>query len=200
MKISNSFTVPVGREKAMELLTDVPMIAPCIPGAELGELVSENNYRGELKVRLGPIALTFAGTAKISDIDHDANTAILFTKGADKKGRGAAEATTLFALSETSDATLVDMQTDLALSGSVAQYGRASGLITEVAKQLTGEFAENLYRLIETQTTGSGAVTDDPLTNYSGEEQSAKPISGFTLILRSWLAMLRRWCGRNARQ
>ena len=128
----------------MEILTDVPRITPCIPGASLtGE---ENGlYIGQANVRLGPVALSFAGSASITSIDREAHTAKVRAKGADKKGRGQAEATMTFVLQEAeNNHTEVIVRTDVLLSGSIAQYGRASGLINAVAGQIVSEFSENL--------------------------------------------------------
>ena len=128
----------------MEILTDVPRITPCIPGASLtGE---ENGlYSGQANVRLGPVALSFAGSASITSIDREAHTAKVRAKGADKKGRGQAEATMTFVLQEAeNNHTEVIVRTDVLLSGSIAQYGRASGLINAVAGQIVSEFSENL--------------------------------------------------------
>lgn len=144
MELENRFIVPLQRIDAMEILTDVPRITPCIPGASLtGE---ENGlYSGQANVRLGPVALSFAGSASITSIDREAHTAKVRAKGADKKGRGQAEATMTFVLQEAeNNHTEVIVRTDVLLSGSIAQYGRASGLINAVAGQIVSEFSENL--------------------------------------------------------
>lgn len=198
MKIENRFSVPVSKEKAMDILTNVPVITPCIPGAELTDTAADGVYRGELKMRLGPVTLTFAGVARILEIDRAAGTATLHTKGADNKGRGGAEATTTFGLAEDAGQTWVDMQTDLTLSGSVAQYGRAAGLISDVAKQFTKQFAVNLRQ----QLMVTPAESINPLEESStpaDRNGAVKPISGITLIIQSLRTMLRRWLGLTAR-
>ena len=144
MELENRFIVPLRRDAAMEVLTDVPRIAPCIPGASLnGE--EDGLFNGQANVRLGPVALSFAGSASITSIDRDAYTAKVKAQGADKKGRGQAEATMTFVLEEAeNNQTEVIVRTDVLLSGSIAQYGRASGLINVVAGQIVSEFSENL--------------------------------------------------------
>ncbi|MDH3315927.1 MAG: SRPBCC family protein [Gammaproteobacteria bacterium] len=198
MKIENSFSVPVDKEKAMDILTNVPMIAPCIPGAELTAIATDGVYRGALKMRLGPVTLTFGGEARIIEIDRAAGTATLHTKGADNKGRGGAEARTAFRLAEDAGQTWVEMQTDLTLSGSVAQYGRAAGLISDVAKQFTQQFADNLRRQLMVQHPEAVALLERSSAPADGK-QAVKPISGFALIVQSLRAMLRRWFGLAAR-
>ena len=152
----------------MEVLTDVPRIAPCIPGASLtGE---ENGlFSGQANVRLGPVALSFAGSASITSIDNNLYTAQVKAQGADKKGRGQAEATMTFVLQEAeNDHTEVIVRTDVLLSGSIAQYGRASGLINVVAGQIVSEFSENLKKdILDKQSP------NDPKEN-SGDSELQK--------------------------
>ena len=155
MELENRFIVPLKREDAMQVLTDVPRIAPCIPGASLnGE---ENGvFSGQANVRLGPVALSFSGTASITSIDQNTHTAQVKAQGADKKGRGQAEATMTFVLEEADNSqTEVIVRTDVLLSGSIAQYGRASGLINVVAGQIVSEFSENLKKdILDKQEQG----------------------------------------------
>ncbi len=168
MELENRFIVPLGRAAAMEVLTDVPRITPCIPGASLtGE---ENGlFSGQANVRLGPVALSFAGSASITSIDNNLYTAQVKAQGSDKKGRGQAEATMTFVLKEAeNDHTEVIVRTDVLLSGSIAQYGRASGLINVVAGQIVSEFSENLKTdILDKQSL------NDPKKN-SGESETQK--------------------------
>src|SRR3712207_9185553 len=93
MLIETRFTVPVPPEQAWPLLLDVPRIAPCLPGAELTEVTGDRRYKGRATVKVGPVQLTFAGQAEITDVDDVARTARVTAKGADAKGRGNASAT-----------------------------------------------------------------------------------------------------------
>src|SRR4051812_19369166 len=88
MEFDNSFEVPLPPAQAWKLLLDVERIAPCMPGAELTEVVSKNTYKGKIGVRLGPVALTFAGVVKLEDVDDSAYTARVAAQGTDAKGRG----------------------------------------------------------------------------------------------------------------
>src|SRR4030081_4059256 len=98
MEFDNSFEVPLPPAQAWKLLLDVERIAPCMPGAELTEVVSKNTYKGKIGVRLGPVALTFAGIVKLEDIDDSAYTARVAAQGTDAKGRGGASAASVFHL------------------------------------------------------------------------------------------------------
>ena len=181
MELENRFIVPLQRTDAMHVLTDVPRITPCIPGATLtGE---ENGlYTGQANVRLGPVALSFAGTASITSIDNKAHTAQVKAQGSDKKGRGQAEATMTFVLEEAENGqTEVIVNTDVLLSGSIAQYGRASGLINVVAGQIVTQFSENLKLdiLDKEGNAGEAAISSDSATQITGKERdnSSKPTS-----------------------
>src|SRR5579863_10700150 len=92
MLINNSFEVPLPPDQAWKVLMDIPRIAPCMPGAELTDVIDENTYNGKVAVRLGPVALSFAGTVKFSEKDEAAHKARVMAQGKDSKGRGGAHA------------------------------------------------------------------------------------------------------------
>ena len=205
MELENRFIVPLEREVAMDVLTDVPRIAPCIPGASL---TGENNglFSGQANVRLGPVALSFAGTASITSIDRDAHTAQVKAQGADKKGRGQAEATMTFVLEKAvNNQTEVIVRTDVLLSGSIAQYGRASGLINVVAGQIVSEFSKNLkndildnqVNLITQQSNGDpktqklkDSLISDELDKSYNDKTPKNELNLFSLLLaiiKGWL-------------
>jgi len=144
VQFSVSFNVPAAADVVWPTLLDVPGIVPCIPGASLTEDLGDGNYRGNATVKVGPVQMQFAGEARIFDIDNDARSAKLSGKGADRKGRGNASANVTFALHDRQDETVVDVTTDLQLTGAVAQYGRGAGLIKAIAEEITRQFAENL--------------------------------------------------------
>jgi uncharacterized protein len=144
MKIETSFIVPVPPQAAWPLLMDVPRIAPCMPGAKLTEDLGDRRYKGQATVKVGPVQLQFAGEAQITQVDEAARTARVVAKGADAKGRGSASANVDFALQPEGAGTKVNVVTDLNLVGAVAQYGRAAGLLKEIANQIVKQFADNL--------------------------------------------------------
>ncbi len=194
MELQNSFTVAADLDTAWQILLDVPRIAPCMPGAELTEVVDERHFKGTAKVRVGPVQLSFAGEAELTDVDDAAHTAKVSARGNDTKGRGAAQADVTFALFAEGANTRVDINTDLNLTGSVAQYGRAAGLIGEIAGQIIADFAKNLEgQLAAVPPSGAGeAAAPAPPPPTGGADNS---ISGISLFFRALWSMIRRWFG-----
>ncbi len=177
MEFDNSFDVPLPPAKAWALLMDIPRIAPCMPGAELTEIVDPQNFKGKISVRLGPVALTFGGRVAFDGIDDVNHTARVKAQGSDAKGRGAANATATFRIEPAASGSKVLIRTDLTLSGAVAQYGRGVGMIQATAAQLVGQFAGNLR-------TQLGRDDSAPSHDAPPRPSAAKPISGLALIVR----------------
>jgi carbon monoxide dehydrogenase subunit G len=190
MQLEYQFIVPTDLETAWTVLTDIPRIAPCLPGVTLREEIGEQAWCGEAKVRVGPVSLTFAGEAAIVETDATAHVARVTAKGADAKGRGQARAEVAFALAEIDGATRVTVTSDLALSGAIAQYGRASGLIDAIAEQLIAEFVENLAAQLAVPGDAAKTSQDATVPPPRGEA-----ISGLRLAWRVLLAMVARWFG-----
>jgi carbon monoxide dehydrogenase subunit G len=167
-------------EQAWPLLLNVADIARCVPGGELLDRLDDRSFKGRVTVKLGPILLTFEGIAKFTEIDSAAHRARVEAIGTDKKGRGTAQAAVTMQVVPIGSTSKVTVVTDLQLSGAVAQYGRASGLIAEVSQQLVNEFAENLNQLIgEPDVAGNAASENISATQPS--RPAVKPISGFRL-------------------
>ena len=208
MELQNSFEIPTNLDHAWTVLMDIPRIAPCMPGAELTEVVDDRNFKGAAKIKVGPISLSFAGDAEIIEIDEANHAASVRAKGSDAKGRGNAHADVEFSLSEVDSArTRVDVQTNLNLTGSIAQYGRASGLIDEIAKQLIADFVKNLEDELardasvatpsgETEAPGAAAAAGASEPSPPPPPRSAESISGISLFFRALFAMVKRWFGR----
>jgi carbon monoxide dehydrogenase subunit G len=187
---------------------DIQRIAPCMPGAQLTEVVDKSTYKGNIAVRLGPVALTFAGLVKFEDIDDANHTARVKAQGTDAKGRGGANAAASFRLEPSGTGSKVLVHTDLALSGAVAQYGRGVGMIQATAGQLMKQFAENLRKQIGSTPRAapapvaaaappSAAVSAAPIAPAAPPPPPAKPISGFSLMARViWDAIVRLFGGR----
>jgi len=140
MRVENAFDVPVSVDEAWRLLNDVPEIVPCMPGAELVEVVGDDAWKAKLHIRLGPIALQFLADVTREQVDETAHRAVLAVKAREAKGRGSAEATIESSLAAAEAGTHVALVTELALRGAVAQYGR--GVVADVASRLTSQFAE----------------------------------------------------------
>jgi uncharacterized protein len=194
MLINNNFEVPLPPAQAWKLLMDIPRIAPCMPGAELTGVVDENTYSGKVSVRLGPVALIFAGTVKFSEKDDAAHKARVNAQGKDSKGRGGAHANVDFHIEPAPMGSRVLVRTDLTLSGAVAQYGRASGMIQDVAQQLIGQFANSLKaQLAAAQITEAAAPAPEAATPVTVPKPQA--ISTFSLLFMVIGAFFRRLSG-----
>jgi carbon monoxide dehydrogenase subunit G len=201
MEFDNSFEVPLPADDAWKVLLDIRRIAPCMPGAELTEAVDERTYKGRIGVRLGPVALTFAGTVRFEAIDAAGHTARVAAQGSDAKGRGAANAVASFRLEPAAAGTRVLVHTDLALSGSVAQYGRGVGIIQMTAAQIVTQFARNLREQLANEKATTAAAAGADLQSVapaaSPVPPAAKPISGFALMAQVLWAFIGRLFGRR---
>jgi uncharacterized protein len=184
VEFDNSFDVPLRPAEAWPLLMDIRRIAPCMPGAEVTEVIDDTTYKGRIAVRLGPVALAFAGVIKLEDLDGVNHTARVKAQGSDAKGRGAANATASFRLEPAGSGSKVLVHTDLALSGAVAQYGRGVGIIQATAAQIMNQFAANL----KSQIGDRGLEAAPAQPSSSGPAQSppaaGPPISGFSLMAK----------------
>ncbi|GAC1478364.1 MAG: hypothetical protein NVS1B12_14660 [Acidimicrobiales bacterium] len=143
MELTNEFRVGVPVDQAWAVLTDVERIAPCLPGAQLQEIEGDQ-YRGVVKVKVGPITAQYKGTATFIEKDDTSHVAVLRAEGRDTRGQGNANATVTATLVADGNATAVKVVTDLTITGKVAQFGR--GVLADVSGKLIGQFVENLER------------------------------------------------------
>lgn len=141
MQIENSFNVPVPVEKAWVVLLDVERVAPCMPGASLDSM-DGSEFTGRVKVKVGPVNLTYKGRAEIRSTDEQTRTAVIAGKGRDARGNGTAEAAVTMRLVPDGDDTRVELLTDLDITGRPAQLGR--GVMTDVANRIIAQFASAL--------------------------------------------------------
>jgi len=164
VKIEDSFRVDVPVEEAWKVLLDLERIAPCLPGAQLTE-VEGDEYRGTVKIKVGPITAQYKGVAKIEEADEANRKVVLQAEGRDTRGQGNASATVTATLVSEGDATTVNIDTDLNITGKVAQFGR--GVMADVSSKLLGQFAENLQRDVLTGSA-SEATTDSTTVPTTG--------------------------------
>lgn len=147
MELSSSFEVARSLEDTWAVLTDVERIAPCLPGAKLQEVEGEE-HRGVVKVKVGPITAEYKGVAAFTEKDDSSHRAVLEAKGRDTRGAGNASAVITAQLAAVDDnTTSVTVDTDLTISGKVAQFGR--GVMADVSAKLMGQFADNLASMLE---------------------------------------------------
>ena len=174
MKLENSFEVEAPREAAWDLLMDVPRVIPCMPGAELTETINESTWKAHMKVKLGPISLTFEADVTREEAEEEEGRVRLAAQARELRGRGAALASIESTVASINGGTKVDVVTDLGMSGAIAQYGR--GMVQDVSTQLVSSFAECLQKqLVASPEEAQAAVA-----------AQAKPVSGLRLGLRAF--------------
>jgi carbon monoxide dehydrogenase subunit G len=168
MDLNHQFTVNVPIDEAWVILTDLERIAPCLPGAQLTE-VEGDTYRGQVKIKVGPILAQFKGQASFVSRDDVAHKATLKGEGRDTTGKGNASALITAELTSVSPtSTTCTVHTDLTISGKVAQFGR--GALADVSDKLLAQFSENLNQLIT-----SAPSTSTPTTVAAAPVETAAP-------------------------
>lgn len=178
MQLEHSFTVPVPVETAWEILLDVPRVAPCMPGATLTEFDGDA-FAGSVKVKLGPITLTYRGKGRFVERDEAAHRMVMEASGKDTRSAGTASATVTAMLKEDGDRTSVECITELNVTGRPAQFGR--GMIADVGAKLIGQFADCLA-----STLGAGAEHEPAVARAgspsvpAGEPAGGPAVAGAT--------------------
>ena len=182
MLIKNDFEVAEPVEKVWQFFDNIPQVAACLPGAELTDDLGGERYKGRVAVRMGPVRLSFAGTADITERDDAGKRIVVHASGADEKGRGQASMVVTATLVRSGRGTKVAVTQDLQLSGAAAQYGR--GMISDVTAVLMRDFSTTMQDRIERIERG-----ESPEQIAAA---AASPAKGFTLGLRAALMALSR--------
>jgi len=185
VQLQNSFDVAVPPADAWRILTDVERITPCVPGAQLTQVIDDKTYAGRMQVKLGPVSLAFEGKAGFVERDDDAHTARLSASGREARNRGSADADVRFALEPNGSGTTVRIVTELQLSGSIAQYGRSQGIIASVSEEMIGRFAACLRDNI--------LASERPSAEGPTAASSVAPASGLSIGLGALLRLIRRF-------
>jgi carbon monoxide dehydrogenase subunit G len=170
VQLENSFTVPVPIDEAWRVLLDIERIAPCMPGAAL-DTVDGDDFTGRVKVKLGPINLTYQGKASFIEKDEAAHKAVIDARGKDQRGNGTAAAVVTAKLAAEGSITRVDVLTDLNITGRPAQFGR--GVMTDVGNKLLGQFADKLAAQL-----GQGDAAGDAARAESAAAKVAATAAG----------------------
>lgn len=165
MELINTFEVSVPVETAWKVLTDVERIAPCLPGAQLQEIEGDE-YRGIVKVKVGPIQAQYKGKATFLERDDVNFKAVLDAAGRDTRGQGNASAIITAQLEAAGESTLVTVTTDLTVTGKVAQFGR--GVLADVSAKILTQFVDNLEQTV---------LVDDSIVAPVAEEPAAAPVA-----------------------
>lgn len=194
MEFTNTFHVPVDIDTTFTTLIDLEKVTPCLPGATLEE-VDGDTYTGRCKVKVGPIAVTYRGTATMAEVDHDRKTARIEAKGKETRGSGTANADVVATLTEVEGGTDVTVVTDLNVTGKPAQFGR--GVMADVGNRIIDTFAERLQVMVtageeepapaavaadgpgpEAVTTGAAAAADEKISDALAEPVGEATPSG----------------------
>ena len=187
MELEHSFTVPVPEERAWEVLMDVNRVAPCMPGASL-DSVEGDDIKGRIKVKVGPIAMTYAGTAHFAERDEQNHVIVLEASGKETRGAGTASASIRSTLQGQGDQTHVIVNTTLNVTGRPAQFGR--GVMAEVGGKLIGIFASNLADMLAADSAqpadeGSGDGEQEGDLDQRSLESLALPVRTYNGLRRT---------------
>ncbi len=194
MLIENEFTVTQPVDVLWEYLLDVEKVAPCMPGAELTETVDERTWKGKVNAKFGPVSLAFAGSVAMEERDDEAHRVVLSAKGMEQRGKGAATAkVTSWLEPGNGGATKVRMQADITLTGTVAQLSR--GLLPEISKKLTQEFADCLQASMSARAEPAEAIPSGvravPIS--APPPVGAKPVGGISLGLSAIWSLIQNF-------
>jgi len=166
VQLEHSFTVPAGIDEAWRVLLDIERIAPCMPGAAI-DSVDGDDFTGTVKVKLGPIGLTYKGKASFVEKDETAHRAVIDARGRDARGNGTAAAKITANLAESGTGTQVTVVTELDITGKPAQFGR--GVMVDVGNKLIGQFADCLAGQL-----GGGEAPAAPAKQASAKKAATK--------------------------
>ena len=157
MKLTNEITVPASIEEAWDLMLDVERVAPCLPGASIDGSEGDE-YKGSMKVKIGPIVSQFNGTLKIDEADEEAHRAVMSAKARDSRGKGSATATITSTLGPADEGTRVTVETDLRVTGPAASFGR--GVMQDVSAMLMTQFADCLATKLGREAPAEAAAPE----------------------------------------
>ena len=174
MELEHSFTVPVPVDRAWDVLLDVERVAPCMPGASL-DSVAGDEIKGRIKVKVGPISMTYAGTARFTERDATTGVMKLEASGKETRGAGTASATVRSELHGEGDETHVVVNTSLNVTGRPAQFGR--GVMADVGGKLIGIFAANLADMLRADNA-AGSPADAGSASATAASAAAGPAEG----------------------
>jgi uncharacterized protein len=173
MELEHSFTVPVPEDRAWEVLLDVKRVAPCMPGATL-DSVEGDEIKGRIKVKVGPIVMTYAGTARFTERDPAGHVITLDASGKETRGAGTASATVRSMLEGRGDETHVVVHTTLNVTGRPAQFGR--GVMSEVGTKLIGIFASNLADMLSAESAQPAPAEPAQPAPAEPAQEAAEPV------------------------
>ena len=202
MRLEDQFDVPASPEAVWAFLDDVPRVVPCMPGAELLDVVGPDAWKAKMSVKLGPVALQFSTDVRREQQDEQDRSVTLAIVAREVRGRGSARATLASSIAEADGGARVSFVTDLNLQGPVAQYGR--GIVADVAQQMTRQFATCMAAELTAQPVdepGASPLAEAPPPVQGPSAQAPPPspappqpaaVPGLRLVLRALWSSLRR--------
>jgi carbon monoxide dehydrogenase subunit G len=174
MKLTNEITVPAPIDEAWALILDVERVAPCLPGASVEETEGDE-YKGSMKVKIGPIVSTFKGTLNIEQVDEEAHRAVLNAKARDSRGKGTANATITSTLAPVAEGTQVTVETDLRVTGPAASFGR--GVMEDVSAMLMTQFADCVATKLGREGPAEAAAAAAPAAEEPAAHEEHEPVA-----------------------
>ena len=171
MQIENSFAVKAEPDRVYDFLLDVNNVVSCVPGAELSEVVDPNTFKGKVRIKVGPVTVSYNGTARITSRDAESRTATLEAEGRETTGSGTAQATTVMAVAADGESSKVTLTTDFTVVGRVAQFGR--GIMEDVSRHLVGQAAECIQSKLEAPPPGATPTAGDAATGAGASSAGA---------------------------
>ncbi len=175
MKLENEFRVNAPIERAWEVLTDIPAITPCLPGAELTDHDGDE-YRGTVKIKVGPVTANYSGKALFAVVDEDTHHIEIAADGRDSRGSGNASASITADMRADGDHTVVSINTDLKVAGKVAQFGK--GMIAEVSGKLIDQFVD----CIEQELLGDKVIDEVAAASADADTAPRQPVEALDLM------------------
>jgi carbon monoxide dehydrogenase subunit G len=166
LEIENTFAVNAPPDRVYEYLIDVNQVVGCVPGAQLSEVVDPTTFRGKVKIKVGPVTVSYDGVARIVSRDDVARSASIEAEGQETSGPGSARATTHMTVTPDGEASTVRFVTDFTVVGRVAQFGR--GIMEDVSKRLVGQMASCISQRLEAATRGDGEAAATPAPAAGG--------------------------------
>jgi carbon monoxide dehydrogenase subunit G len=188
MELEHSFTIPVPPEQAWPILLDVERVAPCMPGASI-DSVDGDVISGKIKVKVGPVSLTYAGKARFTEKDEQTRTVVLEASGKETRGSGTASATVKSQLQDEGGQTRVVVHTSMTVTGRPAQFGR--GMMAEVGGRIIEKFASNLAARLASGAAASADGNGGAAASGAPADAGQLPIEELHLPVRSYNSLRR---------
>jgi carbon monoxide dehydrogenase subunit G len=179
VKLEQSFEVEAPIDVVWRALIDVERVAPCLPGASVAGRNEDGSYAGNLTIKIGPTTAAYAGRLEMEQVDESAHVATMQAQGTDKRGQGGAKATITSTLSESGQATRVDVSTDYHITGRLARFGRG-GMIEDISNRLLREFASCLQKSLAGDGEGGEAAATGTGDGDGGEAAATSTGDGGT--------------------